>query len=191
MLTNLRDELQKKKEDVPSSAIQEWNTGSALYMGLECFVEQQVGQVEDNVKTEDTHVDHNYNFPGVNLATSVVSGAVSVVSQAAVSQAFSLPSSASSAIVSQTRPGHQPPLKCVICYCISNRPPMFSKTRELMEHIILVHKKDWFLRDYEEHKHLVGTEEPLRECWDCDCDAYLETDEDYFLHQGNKSISGL
>ena len=88
MLTNLRDELQKKKEDVPSSAIQEWNTGSALYMGLECFVEQQVGQVEDNVKTEDTHVDHNYNFPGVNLATSVVSGAVSV---SVVSQALSLP----------------------------------------------------------------------------------------------------
>ena len=154
---------------------EEWNTGCALYMGLECFVEKQVGQVEDNVKIEDTDKE----------MYEVVSGA------AAVSQALSLPSSASSAIVSQTRPGHQPPLKCVICYCISNRPPMFSKTRELMEHIILVHKKDWFLRDYEEHKHLVGTEEPLRECWDCDCDAYLETDEDYFLHQGNKSISGL
>ena len=179
-MTNIRDELQKKKEDVPSSAIQEWNTGSALYMGLECFVEKQVGQVEDNVKIEDTDKE----------MYEVVSGAAAV-SQAAVSQALSLPSSASSAIVSQTRPGHQPPLKCVICYCISNRPPMFSKTRELMEHIILVHKKDWFLRDYEEHKHLVGTEEPLRECWDCDCDAYLETDEDYLLHQGNKSISGL
>ena len=73
-------------------------------MGLECFVEQQVGQVEDNVKTEDTHVDHNYNFPGVNLATSVVSGAVSVVSQA-----LSLPSSASSAIVSPTRPEEDVP----------------------------------------------------------------------------------
>ena len=185
MLTNIRDELQKKKEDVPSSAIQEWNTGSALYMGLECFVEKHVGQVEDNVKIEDTDKE----------MYEVVSGAAAVsqaaVSQAAVSQALSLPSSASSAIVSPTRPGHQPPLKCIICHCISNRPPIFSKTRDLMKHIILVHKRDWFLRDYEEHEHLVGTEEPLRECWDCNCDDYLETDEDYFLHQGNKSISGL
>ena len=67
---------------------------------------------------------------------------------------------------------------------------MFSETRELMKHIILAHEMDWFLRDAEEHEHLVSTEEPLRECWDCDCDDYAETEEDYFVHQGNKSISG-
>ena len=71
-------------------------------------------------------------------------------------------------------------LKCVMC-----PSPVFTDTTELMKHIILGHEMDWFMRDAENHIHLLtDSEYALHECWNCDCDDFAESEEDYFIHQG-------
>ena len=77
-------------------------------------------------------------------------------------------------------PSKKVSLKCVIC-----PSPVFSDSTELMKHIILGHEIDWFIEDAEKHLHLLSEDEhALHECWNCDCDDWAETEEDYFLHQG-------
>ena len=77
-------------------------------------------------------------------------------------------------------PSKKVSLKCVIC-----PSPVFSDSTELMKHIILGHEIDWFIEDAEKHLHLLSEDDhALHECWDCDCDDWADTEEDYFLHQG-------
>ena len=77
-------------------------------------------------------------------------------------------------------PSKKVSLKCVIC-----PSPVFSDSTELMKHIILGHEIDWFIEDAEDHLHVLTEDDhALHECWDCDCDDWAETEEDYFLHQG-------
>lgn len=83
-------------------------------------------------------------------------------------------------IDSSPTPSKKVSLKCVMC-----PSPVFSDTTELMKHIILGHETDWLMRDAENHIHLLtDSDYALRECWNCDCDNFAESEEDYFIHQG-------